>query len=85
MEDKTTTTVSPKGEIVEIVLTQQKIFIYFYKIIACINSCIHEEQLQSVKNSVENFISEFNTHPGLQSFLEELEYQLTLKQNSLPK
>lgn len=64
---------------------QQKIFAYFNKIIACINSCTNEEQLQSCKNSIDTFTTEFSTHVALEVFKEELNYQFDIKINSLPK
>lgn len=63
---------------------QQKIFAYFNKILNCINSCIHEEQLESCKNSIKNFQIEFGSHVAIGCFLEELEYQVAIKTNSLP-
>ena len=62
---------------------QQKIFTYYNKILNCINSCINEEQLESCKNLIKNFQNKFSLHVGSRCFLEELEYQIHIKTDSI--
>lgn len=65
--------------------TQQEIFTYFNKILLCINSCIHEEQLKNCINTVSIFSDRFNTHVAKDCIVDELYYQIDLKLNSLIK
>lgn len=62
---------------------QQKIFAYFNKILLCITSCIHEEQLKSCINSITIFEDKFSTHVAKDCLVEELYFQIDFKQNSL--
>lgn len=65
--------------------SQHQIFKAFYKIKSCIESCIHEEHLESCKTTIQLFLEQFNNIVACDMLVEELTYHLNCKIISLPK